>query len=222
MVFPKLEFVRLKPQHVLHEAGDTLRSGYFCNTGMFSILSVFPNGKTVEVGLVGREGFAGTPLVAGFASTPTRAVVQVEATALRVDADALSEFLRRCPQLERKLQQASQIMAMEATQIAACNLLHEVEQRLARWLLMCEDRIGDTTLPLTQELLAQMLGARRASVTIAAGILKRAGLITYSRGSVRIADRAKLEESACECYGMMQRRRQDWRRESQGTPSRQS
>jgi CRP-like cAMP-binding protein len=169
----------------------------------------------VEVGLVGKEGFAGAPLVAGFTSTPTRAVVQVDATALRVDADILAEFLRRCPQLERKLQQSSQIMAMEATQIAACNLLHEVEERLARWLLMCEDRIGSTTLPLTQELLAQMLGARRASVTIAAGILKKAGLITYSRGSISIANRVRLEESACECYGMMQRRRQDWRRDSQ-------
>jgi CRP-like cAMP-binding protein len=97
-------------------------------------------------------------LVAGFNSPPTRAVVQVEATALRVDADSLSDFLRSCPQLERKLQQTSQIMAVEATQIAACNLLHEVEQRLARWLLMCDDRIGSSTLPLTQELLAKCWG----------------------------------------------------------------
>lgn len=213
MVFPKLEFVRLKAGQVLHEAGDPLKSGYFCDTGVVSVVAVFPNGKTVEVGLVGKEGFVGSPLVAGFTSSHTRAVVQVEATALRIDADALSHFLRTCPQLERKLQQSSQMMAMEATQIAACNLLHEVEQRLARWLLMCRDRIG-STLPLTQELLAQMLGARRASVTIAASILKKAGLIDYRRKSIRILDHAKLEESGCECYGMIQRRRHDWRRES--------
>lgn len=214
MVFPKLELVRLKVHQVLHEAGDTLKSAYFCNTGMISILTVFPDGKSVEVGLVGKEGFAGIPLVAGFSSAATRAVVQVEATVLRLDADTLTAFLRQCPQLERQLQQCSQIMGMEATQIAACNRLHEVEQRLARWLLMCADRVGNASLPLTQELLAQMLGTRRASVTIAAGILQRAGLIAYTRGNVHITNRAELEEASCECYGMMQRQKQRWERDS--------
>jgi len=213
MVFPKLELVRLKVHQVLHEVGDTLKSAYFCNTGMISILTVFPDGKSVEVGLVGKEGFAGIPLVAGFRSAATRAVVQVDATALRIDAETLAVFLRQCPQLERQLQQCSQMMAMEATQIAACNRLHEVEQRLARWLLMCADRVGKTSLPLTQELLAQMLGTRRASVTIAAGILQKAGLIAYSRGSVKIVGRPKLEEAACECYGMMRRQAERWQRD---------
>jgi CRP-like cAMP-binding protein len=214
MVFPKLELVRLKVHQLLHEAGDTLKSAYFCNTGMISILTVFPDGKTVEVGLVGKEGFAGMPLVAGFTSAATRAVVQVEATALRIDAEALAVFLRQCPHLERQLQQCSQIMGMEATQIAACNRLHEVEQRLARWLLMCADRVGNTSLPLTQELLAQMLGTRRASVTIAAGILQKAGLIAYGRGNVNIANRPQLEKASCECYGMMQRQKQRWEGDS--------
>ncbi len=214
MVYPKLELARLKLRQVLHEVGDTLKSAYFCNTGMISILTVFPDGKSVEVGLVGKEGFAGIPLVAGFRSAARRAVVQIEATALRIDADTLAVFLRQCPHLERQLQRCSQIMGMEAAQLAACNRLHEVEQRLARWLLMCADRVGDTSLPLTQELLAQMLGTRRASVTIAAGILQKAGLISYSRGNVHITERASLQEASCECYGMMQQQKQRWERDS--------
>ena len=210
MLFPKLELMRLKTHHVLHEPGDTLKSAYFCNTGLVSILSVFTDGKSVEVGLVGKEGFVGLPLVAGFRTAPTRAVAQIEATAFRVDGEALMVILRECPNLERKLQQFSQIMAMQVTQIAACNRLHEVDERLARWLLMSADRIGSNSVPLTQEFLAQMLGTRRASVTVAAGILERAGLITHSRGDVKIINRRKLEEAACECYGIMQQRMMEW------------
>ena len=210
MLFPKLELMRLKTHHVLHEPGDTLKSAYFCNTGLVSILSVFTDGKSVEVGLVGKEGFVGLPLVAGFRTAPTRAVAQIEATAFRVDGEALMVILRECPNLERQLQQFSQIMAMQVTQIAACNRLHEVDERLARWLLMSADRIGSNSVPLTQEFLAQMLGTRRASVTVAAGILERAGLITHSRGDVKIINRRKLEEAACECYGIMQQRMMEW------------
>src|SRR5436190_19960749 len=107
-------------------------------------------------------------------------------------------LLRQCPTLAQKLQQLSQIMTMEVTQIAACNRLHEVEERLGRWLLMSADRVDSHSLPLTQELLAQMLGTRRSSVTLAAGILQKAGLISYTRGNVTIVDRPKLEEAACE------------------------
>jgi len=111
------------------------------------------------------------------------------------------------------LQQFSQIMAMVVTQIAACNRLHEVDARLARWLLMSADRIGSNAVPLTQEFLAQMLGTRRSSVTVAAGVLQKAGLITYSRGDVRIIDRRKLEEASCECYGTMVRQVRSWQNE---------
>ncbi len=103
-------------------------------------------------------------------------------------------------------------MTMEVTQIAACNRLHEVEERLGRWLLMCADRVGTSSLPLTQELLAQMLGTRRSSVTVAVGILQKAGLINYTRGHVSIVNRAKLEAAACECYGLMQRQSKAWQR----------
>ena len=210
LLSPKLELVRLKTHHLLHEPGDTLKSAYFCNSGLISILSVFPDGKSVEVGLIGKEGFVGLPLVVGFRTAPTRAITQIEGSAFRVDGEALVALLRQCPTLERQLHQFSQIIAMQVTQIAACNRLHEVNERLARWLLMSSDRIGSSLVPLTQELLAQMLGTRRSSVTVAAGMLQKAGLISHTRGNVEIIDRGNLEESACECYGIMRLQVQEW------------
>jgi CRP-like cAMP-binding protein len=210
-LFSKLEFVRLKVHQVLHETGDALKSAYFCNTGMVSILSVFPDGKSVEVGLVGKEGFVGLPLVAGFRTSSTRSVAQIDGTAFRVDGEALIGILSQNPKLERSLQQYSQMSAMQVTQIAACNRLHEVHERLARWLLMCADRVGSNSLPLTQEFLGQMLGTRRSSVTVAAGILQKAGIISHGRGEVEIIDRRKLEKAACECYGLMQHQIEEWR-----------
>lgn len=206
----QVEFVRLKSRQLLHEVGDTLKSAYFCDEGMISILTVFPDGIGVEVGLVGKEGFVGLPLIAGFRSTSTRAVVQMEAKAFRIGARALAEVITECPNLSERLHQFSQMSGMEVTHIAACNRLHEVEERLARWLLMCADRVGTTALPLTQELLAQMLGTRRSSVTIAAGVLQKAGLISYSRGNLNIRDRAQLEEAACICYKLMRDQTLKW------------
>jgi CRP-like cAMP-binding protein len=204
-LFSKLELVRLKVHHLLHETGDALKSVYFCNSGMISILSVFPDGKSVEVGLVGKEGVVGLPLLVGFHTAATRAISQIDATAFRVDGEALIGFLAKSPILERRLQQYSQVFTMEITQIAACNRLHEVEERLARWLLMCADRVHSNQLPLTQELLAQMLGTRRSSVTVAAGILQKAEMIAYNRGDEKIVDRRKMEDAACDTYGLMQR-----------------
>lgn len=209
-VLPKLEFVRLKLHQVIHEAGETLRSVYFCNSGMFSILNVMPDGKSVEVGLIGKEGVSGTPVVAGFRTSHTRAVVQAEATAFRLDADALRTLLPKCPTLERQMNRYAQLLAVQVTQIATCNRLHEVNERLARWLLMTQDRVGSEHLPLTQEFLGQMLGTRRSSVTVSAGILQKAGLIAYTRGHVTIHDRPRLEEAACDCYASLQRQVKDW------------
>jgi len=210
LISPKLELVRLKTHQVLHEPGDTLKSAYFCDSGLISILSVFPDGKSVEVGLIGNEGFVGVPLVAGFRTSATRAVTQIEATAFRVDGETLVALLRQCSHLERLLQQFSQLMSMQVTQIAACNRLHEVNERLARWLLMSADRVASNSLPLTQELIAQMLGTRRSSVTVAAGMLHKAGLIDHRRGGVEIIDRPGLEDAACECYALMLRQTKQW------------
>jgi CRP-like cAMP-binding protein len=165
--------------------------------------------------LVGKEGFIGVPLVAGFRTAATRAVTQIDATAFRVDSESLTKLLQECLHLERALQQSSQILMMQVTQIAACNRLHGVDQRLARWLLMSAERVGSNSLPLTQELLAQMLGARRASVTVSAGTLQKKGLISYNHGKLEIVDRQKLEAATCECYRIMRRQVEDWQSHSE-------
>ena len=210
VVVPRLEFVRSEAYTVLHEQGDTLKSVHFCNTGLISILSVFPDGKSVEVGLVGNEGFIGLPLLAGLHSASTRAEVQIDATVFRLDAGTLVKVLPDCPQLEKRLQQFSQVMMMQIAQIAACNQLHEVDARLARWLLMSADRVESNTLPLTHEFLAQMLGTRRSTITVSAGKLQRAGMISNSRGEVEIINRRGLENAYCGCYGIMQRQAEEW------------
>jgi len=206
----KLEFVRLQLHQVLHDAGETIKSVHFVNTGLISILAVQPDGKSVEVGLIGNEGFTGLPLLVGYRSSPTRVMVQGDGTAYRCDAEALGELIAQYPALERQMQRFGQRLAMQTTQIAACNRLHDVEERLARWILMSHDRMVSANLPLTQEFLGQMLGTRRSSVTLAAGILQKAGLISYTRGSVTILNRQKLEDAACDCYGIVQQQVKDW------------
>jgi CRP-like cAMP-binding protein len=209
-VLPKLEFVRLKLHQVIHEASETLKSAYFCNSGMFSVLNVMPDGKSVEVGLIGKEGFSGTPLIAGFRTSHTRTVVQGEGAAFRIDAEALKTLLLTCPKLQRLLNRFAQLMAVQVTQVAACNRLHEVNERLARWILMTQDRVGSEHLQLTQEFLSQMLGTRRSSVTVSAGTLQKAGLISYTRGNVTILDRHALEAASCNCYDSLTRQVKEW------------
>ena len=213
-IFSATEFVRLRLRQVLHEVGETIKSVYFLNDGLGSVLTVQPDGKSVEVGLIGREGFVGVPIVFGFSTSGLRIVTQADATAYRIEAQTLRRILPQCRELEKQLLQFSMLLGMQSTQIAACNRLHNVEERLARWLLMSHDRIGGRTLPLTQEFLGQMLGARRASVSVAAGALQKAGMIRYTRGNVTILDRAKLERMACDCYEIIQQQRSRWSAEA--------
>jgi CRP-like cAMP-binding protein len=213
-LLPLMEFVRLQLHQVLQEAGEAIRSGYFLNNGLASLLTTHPDGKTVEVGLTGNEGFIGLPVIFGFKTSALRVVTQGGGTGYRVEIDTLLRLLPECPELEKQLQRYSMVLGMQSTQLAACNRLHDVGERLARWLLMSHDRIGGVDLPLTQEFLAQMLGTRRASVTEAAGILQKDGLIEYSRGSVRILNRGKLEESACDCYEAIERQKKRWQEEA--------
>lgn len=215
IVLPELEPVDLRSHEVLNEMGEQIQSCYFVNTGMVSILTVMGDGKGVEVGIAGKEGFIGLPVIAGFRSSATRAIVQIAGTAFRVTAAKIGQIVPKCPLLERKLNRYAQLLAMQASQVAACNRLHDVEERMARWLLMTQDRVGEELVPLTQEFLSHMLGTRRASVTVAAGALQKAGLIKYTRGSVTIANRAKLEETACECYDIIRRQSQTWHDETQ-------
>ncbi len=213
-IFPTLEFVRLQLHQMLNEAGEVIRSGYFMNNGLGSVLAVQPDGKSVEVGLIGREGFVGLPVIFGFTSSATRVVTQADGTAYRIDVDTLRRVLPQCPDLARQLRRFAMILGMQSTQLAACNRLHQVEERLARWLLMSHDRIGEELLPLTQEFLGQMLGTRRASVSVAAGVLQKAGMIKYTRGSVTIRNRPKLEAASCDCYDIISKQTKLWNGES--------
>jgi CRP-like cAMP-binding protein len=212
-VLSEMELVRLKPRHVVHEAGETLKSGYFVSTGAISVLAVQPDGNSIEVSLIGNEGFTALPLLVGFHTSPTRLMTLGEVTAYRCDAGVLKVLVQQCPQLERQLHHFGQRLAMQTIQIAACNQFHDVEERLARWILMSHDRVSSDNLLLTQEFMAQMLGIRRASVSAAAGILQKAGSISYTRGSIRILNRKRLEGAACDCYGIVQRQIESWETE---------
>lgn len=213
LLFSRLEPVSLKIHDVLHEAGATLKFGYFPTSGIVSILSVLKDGKSVEVGLVGREGFVGLPLAVGFRSSPTRAICQASGGGFRIGASDLAQVLPRCPKLEKGLDRYALSLGMQASQVAACNGLHDVDGRLARWMLMCHDRLDMDSVPITQEFLSQMLGIRRASVTVASGILQKAGLIASRRGEVSILDRKGLENRSCECYGIINRQIEAWRKD---------
>jgi CRP-like cAMP-binding protein len=203
LLFPRLEFARLKSHQVLHEARRSIHSVYFIDSGLASVVSVMKDGRSVEVGLISNEGLVGLTAVAGFRKSFTRVIAQVDGTAFRLDADVFLGLLDQSPELRRQLRWFSQVAALELAQMAACNGLHQVQQRLARRLLMSQDRIGSKSLPLTQEFLALVLGTRRSSVTIAAGTLQRAGIITYNRGNVTILSRPALEAAACECYQLI-------------------
>jgi|SRR5579872_542298 len=212
---PSVELVRLMLHQVLHEAGERIRSVYFLNNGLGSVLTVQPDGKSVEVGLIGKEGFVGGPVIFGFKTSSLRVVTQADATAYRLDLEALRKALPQCPQLKQTLLRYSMILGMQSTQLAACNRLHNVIERLARWLLMSQDRIEAKVMPLTQEFLGQMLGARRASVSEAAMQLKKAGMISYTRGSVTILNRPKLEKTACDCYEIIKQQAIRWQAETE-------
>ena len=213
-VFSSLEFVRLRLHQVLHETAEVIKSGYFLNDGMCSVLTVQPDGESVEVGLIGKEGFVGLPVIFGFKTSALRIITQGDGTAYRMDVGILQSLLPQCPALERQLQRYSMILGIQSTQLAACNRLHDVDERLARWLLMSHERIGCTTLPLTQEFLAQMLGTRRSTVSVAASILQKAGMISYTRGNVTILNKSKLEAAACDCYQIIVEQKTRWQSEN--------
>jgi CRP-like cAMP-binding protein len=213
-IFSALEFIRLRLHQVLHEPSEVIKSGYFLNDGMSSVLTVQPDGESVEVGLIGKEGFVGLPVIFGFKTSALRIITQGDGTAHRIDVGILRNLLPECPALERQLQRYSMILGIQSTQLAACNRLHDVEERLARWLLMSYERIGGKTLPLTQEFLSQMLGTRRSTVSVAASLLQKAGMISYTRGNVTILNKSKLEAAACDCYEIIRQQRNRWQSEN--------
>jgi CRP-like cAMP-binding protein len=188
---------------VLYEEDSHPRYVHFVTSGAASVVASLPDGDQIEVGFVGNEGFPESLFLLGPQHTARRCMVQVEGTALRVRFRDFQEAMNRDTILQRLTSRWMQYEGLALGQIAACNGLHRVEQRLARWLLMVQDRIGRSELPLTQDLLANMLGSRRSSVTQAAGNLERAGLIDWRRGSIAIVDRPGLENAACSCYSII-------------------
>lgn len=213
-ILAKSERVNLPLHTILNEMSQPVEFAYFLNSGLASILTVLSDGKSVEVAMTGREGFVGFPLIAGLSTSPTRALLQVDGTAFKISAADTEVALRHCPSLEKSLLRYSYELSVQTTFVAACNRLHEVEERLARWLLMSQDRVGGSVFPLTQEFISHMLGTRRATVTVAAGILQKAGMITYTRGQVKIEDRQRLEETSCECYRAITRQVEGWKKDS--------
>ncbi len=219
-IFMNLEYIDMNPPFALHEAGVPIKFAYFINSGLASVLTVMSDSKSVEVGLAGKEGFVGIPLMAGLTTSPTRVIMQVGGGAYRMTAKDFADALAVCPTLVKLLSRFSLEMAMQSAHVAACNRLHEVDERLARWLLMSQDRLGGNLVPLTQDFLAHMLGTRRASVTVAAGILQKAGFITYNRGKVKIDDRSGLEDAVCECYAAMRQQSDNWEKEAKAIGTR--
>jgi len=204
LIRPHLEYLSM-PHHLsLYEPGQPLEFVHFPNTGMVSLVIATEDGKTVEVGEVGKEGFAGIQAAVGINRNQVREIVQIAGDGFRVRIGGLKSVLQASPELQLILARYAVVQGMQFAQTAACNRLHNIEQRLARWLLITQDRVDSATLAITHDFLATMLGTDRPTVSLAAGILLKKQIIEYTRGAVQILSRTKLEECACECYEVIQ------------------
>jgi CRP-like cAMP-binding protein len=181
----------------------TAPHAYFLEDGIASAVVSTAEGYTVEVGITGVDGVVGIPILLGSLPFPLRTFMQIAGSGWSIDATILKSEFERDGKLRTILQNYIQAFLVQTAQTAACNRLHNIEERLSRWLLACRDRMQSDRLALTQEFLGQMLGAPRTTVTLAAGLLERAGMIVNARGVVTIRDRAALETTACECYGVV-------------------
>ena len=199
-LFPSLEPVTFELGKVICEPREHLNNVYFPTTSVVSFLYTMADGATAETGLVGNDGMVGVTLILGGETTPNRAVVQIAGGAFRMSAKLLAREFARGGAFQHSLLRYTQALITQISQTAVCNRLHPVAERLSRWLLLCHDRAESDELLMTQEFIANMLGGRRESVTVAACHLQDAGLIQYARGHIRIIDRKRLEANACECY----------------------
>ncbi|MCB4821906.1 Crp/Fnr family transcriptional regulator [Roseicella aerolata] len=201
----RLELVDLPLRHVLHAPDAPIGAVHFPETSWISLLAMLEGGDAAGVGMIGREGMVGLPLLYGTDQSPFEAMAQMGGNALRLDAAAFRDALEHSPALRALLLRYARAFSTQVSWTAACNGRHLLEQRLTRWMLIAHDRAGGDDFPMTHEFLAMMLGVRRAGVTVAAGALQRAGLIRYDRGRITVSDRRGLEAAACECYGMVRR-----------------
>jgi len=198
---PTLDIIPLKLKEFLHKSGERIADVYFPGGGFASVVTVLKDGGMVEVATIGREGLLGVSAVLDGDPSPAAAMVQAEAdTCYKMAVDDFRDEMERHGPFHHLMTRYAQALTGFIMQSTACNAVHSVEQRLARWLLMAHDRVGKNEFPLTQEFVAMMLGASRPTVTVVAGTLQKAGLITYHRGHLTIVDREKLESASCECY----------------------
>lgn len=201
-LFGLVTTVSLPVKTVLFEPGAPIDALYFPIGGVISLVTPLHDGAIVEVATIGNEGIVGVPLVP-LSGLAVRAISQVAGHSLRIDATAFLSLSQRSTAFQTLVDKYTQALFGQISQAAACNRLHSSEERLSRWLLMSHDRVGSDQFMITQEFLGQMLGARRSTVSVSAGILQRAGLIHYVRGRVTIVDRPGLEAVSCECYGVI-------------------
>lgn len=199
-----LDLVTLNRAETLRAPGETVTHVYFPISGVLSLVTEMASGEGVEVANVGREGIIGLEVMFGVGKASTRSIVQVPGEALAMRTHSFLKYLGQCPELQNLVCRYAGALFALVAQSAGCNRIHPVGERLARWLLMTQDRAGTAELPLTQEVLSQMLGVRRPSVTVAAGMLQDEGLITFRRGRITVLDRPGLEGVACECYAAVQ------------------
>ena len=193
------------PHHLsLHEPTQKIDFVYFPNRGMVSQVIVTKDGRTVEVGVVGNEGYVGAGLAVGLSRSSVREVVQIAGDGFQMSGNELGRILRSAPQLQMILGRHTGLQGMQVAQTAACNRLHDIQQRLSRWLLMTQDRVGSGVLPITHDFIATMMGTDRSTVSVVAALLQKMGIIEYVRGAVHIMNRRELEKSACECYAVIQ------------------
>jgi CRP-like cAMP-binding protein len=185
---------------LLHEQGEIPAHVYFLCSGVTSVVVTMAEGGSAEVGLIGREGLVGAMQLLGPTPTPAQSFIQMEGDALRIRLDDLRAIFLKSDELRSRILEFVQQQTVTLEQIAACNKLHEAEERLARWLLMSRDRADQDTMTMTQEFMADMLGTRRTTVTLVASSLQERGLISYRRGKVTIVSRHELEKAACDCY----------------------
>lgn len=199
----ELELVPMPLGEVLYESGGQLQHVFFPTTSIVSLLYVMENGASAEIAIVGNEGILGISLFMGGDTTPSRAVVQSGGHGYRLKAHLLKREFQRAGPVMDLLLRYTQALITQMAQTAVCNRHHSIEQQLCRWLLLSLDRLSSFELTMTQELIANMLGVRREGVTEAAGKLQRAGIIRYRRGRITVIDRERLEQRACECYGVV-------------------
>lgn len=200
---PHLEQIHTSHGQTLHRTDEIIEHVYFPLGGMISLVAQLSDGASVEVGFTGFEGMAGISVVLGVDKSTHHAIVQIPGAMMRLKTEVLKSELKRGGALQSLLLRYAQSLLLQISHVAACNRYHIVEARLARWLLMSADRCGCENLPLTHEFISQMLGVRRAGVTIAACALQSARLIDYKRASINITDRQGLERLACECYPVL-------------------